>query len=99
IIITGIVQTCVGFGKVLNEGMSKHKLISADNWKMYPAAADIPIIFLGSIFSNLRQYTASQDVVQRYQASESVKETSHSMWTNGVLAPISAPLFSGMGTV
>ena len=46
-----------------------------------------------------RQYTASQDVVQRYQASESLKETSHSLWTNGLLAMISAPLFYGMGTV
>ncbi|MBJ8265253.1 sodium:solute symporter [Staphylococcus pseudintermedius] len=99
IIITGIVHIDGGFGTVLNEAVSNHKLISADNWKMNAAAAAIPIIFLGSIFNNLQQYTASQDVVQRYQASESLKETSHSIWTNGVLALISAPLFYGMGTV
>lgn len=99
IIITGIMHIDGGFGTVLNEAVSNHKLISADNWKMNAAAAAIPIIFLGSIFNNLQQYTASQDVVQRYQASESLKETSHSIWTNGVLALISAPLFYGMGTV
>ncbi|MBN4908313.1 hypothetical protein INO99_16965, partial [Staphylococcus aureus] len=42
-----------------------------------------PIIFLGNIFNNLYQYTASQDVVQRYQASDSLKETNKSLWTNG----------------
>lgn len=62
-------------------------------------AAAIPIIFLGNIFNNLYQYTASQDVVQRYQASDSLKETNKSLWTNGILALISAPLFYGMGTM
>ena len=61
--------------------------------------ASIPIIFLGNIFNNLHQYTASQDVVQRYQASESMKETKQSLWMNGILALISAPLFYGMGTM
>ena len=49
--------------------------MSADNWKWNSAAASIPIIFLGNIFNNLHQYTASQDVVQRYQASDSMEET------------------------
>ena len=52
-------------------------------------ACCIPIIFLGNIFNNLHQYTASQDVVQRYQASDSMDETKKSLWTNGVLALIS----------
>ena len=51
------------------------KILSADNWKLNSAAAALPIIFLGNIFNNLHQYTASQDVVQRYQASESMEET------------------------
>ncbi|MBW0923544.1 hypothetical protein KX841_31280, partial [Pseudomonas aeruginosa] len=38
-------------------------------------------------------------VVQRYQASDSLKETNKSLWTNGILALISAPLFYGMGTM
>ncbi|MBA8760288.1 sodium/solute symporter [Staphylococcus schleiferi subsp. coagulans] len=99
IIIIGIVHIDGGWGTVVNEAVDKQKLISADNWKFTTASAAIPIIFLGSIFNNLQQYTASQDVVQRYQASESLKETSHSLWTNGLLAMISAPLFYGMGTV
>ncbi|UXR69303.1 sodium:solute symporter [Staphylococcus sp. IVB6246] len=99
IIIIGITHIDGGFSSVISDAVENKKLISMDNWKMNATAAAIPIIFLGSIFNNLQQYTASQDVVQRYQASESLKETSQSIWTNGLLAIISAPLFYGMGTV
>ncbi len=52
---------------------------------------------IGSVFNSLQQYTASQDVVQRYSTTESVKETNKSIWTNGLLAFISIPIFYGMG--
>ena len=73
------------------------KLISADNWKLNTAAAAISNYFPRKYFNNLYQYTASQDVVQRYQASDSLKETNKSLWTNGILALISAPLFLWYG--
>lgn len=38
-------------------------------------------------------------MVQRYQASDSMKETKKALWMNGALALISAPLFYGMGTM
>ena len=60
---------------VVSDALEHNKIISADNWKFNTAAAAIPIIFLGNIFNNLHQYTASQDVVQRYQASDSISET------------------------
>ncbi|MBI5974612.1 sodium:solute symporter [Staphylococcus canis] len=99
IIIMGITHIDGGLSTVVHDAVQNQKLISADNWKINAAAAAIPIIFIGSVFNNLQQYTSSQDVVQRYQASDSIKETSQSIWTNGVLALISAPLFYGMGTV
>lgn len=99
IIILCIVHIKGGMGTVVTDALDHKKLISADNWKFNTAAAAIPIIFLGNIFNNLHQYTASQDVVQRYQASESMSETKKSLWMNGVLALISAPLFYGMGTM
>ncbi len=70
-----------------------------DNWKFGTAAAAIPIIFIGSIFNNLHQYTASQDIVQRYQTTGSISSTNKSLWTNGLLAFITIPIFYGMGTV
>lgn len=86
IIILGVMNIKGGFGTVFADAIEHKKLISADNWKLNTAAAAIPIIFLGNIFNNLYQYTASQDVVQRYQASDSLKETNKSLWTNGILA-------------
>lgn len=93
IIILGVMNIKGGFGTVFADAIEHKKLISADNWKLNTAAAAIPIIFLGNIFNNLYQYTASQDVVQRYQASDSLKETNKSLWTNGILALISHPYF------
>ena len=97
IIIIGAFEIKGGFGTIVSDAIANKKIISADNWKLNGAA--IPIIFLGNIFNNLHQYTASQDVVQRYQASDSMDETKKSLWTNGVLALISAPIFYGMGTM
>ena len=58
-------------GTIVHDAIANKKILSVDNWKLNSAAAALPIIFLGNIFNNLHQYTASQDVVQRYQASES----------------------------
>lgn len=80
IIILGVMNIKGGFGTFFADAIEHKKLISADNWKLNTAAAAIPIIFLGNIFNNLYQYTASQDVVQRYQASDSLKETNKSLW-------------------
>lgn len=80
IIILGVMNIKGGFGTVFADAIEHKKLISADNWKLNTAAAAIPIIFLGNIFNNLYQYTASQDVVQRYQASDSLKETNKSLY-------------------
>ena len=46
----------------------------------------IPVIFAGQFFNSMYQYTASQDVVQRYQTTPSIKATAKSLWTNGWLA-------------
>ncbi|OFP00961.1 Na+/proline symporter [Staphylococcus aureus] len=59
IIILGVMNIKGGFGTVFADAIEHKKLISADNWKLNTAAAAIPIIFLGNIFNNLYQYTAS----------------------------------------
>lgn len=99
IVVLGISLIDGGMSTVIDDAISDKKLITADNWKFGTAAAAIPIIFIGSIFNNLHQYTASQDVVQRYQTTASIKDTNKSLWTNGLLALITIPIFYGMGTV
>lgn len=99
VVVLGIFTINGGFSTVINDALASDKLITADNFKFGAAAAAIPIIFIGSIFNNLHQYTASQDVVQRYQTTSSIKETNKSLWTNGILALVTIPIFYGMGTV
>src|SRR5690625_3487479 len=99
IVFMGINLIDGGFASIIKDASSQGKLLTADNFKFGTASAAIPIIFLGSIFNNLHQYTASQDVVQRYQTTSSAKETNKSLWTNGILALITIPIFYGMGTV
>lgn len=99
ILIIGMTYIDGGFTTVIDDALKEDKLITAQNFELGTAAAAIPIIFIGSIFNNLHQYTASQDVVQRYQTTSSLKETSKSLWTNGFLALLTIPLFYGMGTV
>lgn len=99
IILLGALQIHGNFGTIWHDAMEHKKILSADNFVINSASAAFPIIFIGNIFNNLHQYTASQDVVQRYQASESMKETRKSLWTNGLLAILSAPLFYDMGTM
>lgn len=99
VIVVGITYIDGGLSTVISDALEHDKIISKDNFKFGAAASAIPIIFLGSIFNNLHQYTSSQDVVQRYQSTKSIKETSRSLWTNGYLALLSIPIFFGMGTI
>src|SRR5699024_4167471 len=99
IIILGVVHILGGMGTVISDALEHNKIISVDNWKFNTSAVAILIIFLVNNFNNFHQYTASQDEVQSYQASDSISETKKSLWTNGLLALISAPLFYGMGTM
>ena len=98
VIVLGIYQVG-GFSHVASDAVANGKIVISEKFSWSFTASTIPIIFIGSIFNNLQQYTASQDVVQRYSTTESVKETNKSIWTNGLLAFISIPIFHGMGTV
>ncbi|MGM7723475.1 sodium:solute symporter [Metabacillus sp. Hm71] len=99
LVILGISSIDGGLSTVITDAVNNDKFITADHFQFGAATAAIPIIFLGSIFNNLHQYTASQDVVQRYQTTSSIKETNKSLWTNGILALITIPVFFGLGTV
>ncbi|WP_339393573.1 sodium:solute symporter family transporter [Brevibacterium metallidurans] len=99
ILIFGIAAIDGGLTTVAADAASDGKFITADNWTIGGAAAAIPIIFLGSVFNNLHQYTASQDVVQRYQTTDSPKSTAKSLMVNRFLALLTIPLFYGIGTV
>lgn len=75
------------------------KLLKQSDFTFSVMKTTVPIVLLGQIFNSLYQYTASQDVVQRYTTSDDPKKISKSIWTNAILSLITIPLFYGMGTV
>ncbi|GAA3278912.1 sodium:solute symporter [Nesterenkonia halobia] len=99
ILAFGISALDGGLSTVAADAAEDGKFLTAENWQFGGAAAAIPIIFLGSVFNNLHQYTASQDVVQRYQTTDSPRSTARSLIINGFLALLTIPLFYGIGTV
>lgn len=98
IIVVGIYHVG-GLETVTTDALANGKIVTSDKFSWSFTASTIPIIFLGSIFNSLQQYTASQDVVQRYSTTATQEETNKSIWTNGLLAFITIPIFYGMGTV
>ncbi|MDC4186810.1 sodium:solute symporter [Loigolactobacillus coryniformis] len=88
-----------GWGTIAHDAVTNHKLISGYDFQFSDLSRFVPLIFAGQIFNGLYQYTGSQDVVQRYQTTSSMKEAAKSLWTNGFLALITIPIFYGMGTV
>lgn len=98
IIVVAMATTPEGFSGALADAAGEGKFYSAQNFSFDDLALAIPIIFIGSMLNSLHQYTASQDVVQRYQTTASAAETKRSLLVNGLLALLTIPLFYGMGT-
>ncbi|MFC6169374.1 sodium:solute symporter [Loigolactobacillus jiayinensis] len=97
--ILGIAYIHGGFGTVVQDVATHHKFISGADFNVHDMSKFVPLILAGQIFNTLYQYTGSQDVVQRYQTTGSLKEAKKSLYTNGWLALITIPLFFGMGTI
>lgn len=99
ILFFGIKYTQGGFQTVLNDVSEKGKFLTAKDFNFNIVKATVPVILLGQIFNSLYQYTASQDIVQRYTTTTDKKQIAKSIWTNSLLALITIPCFYGMGTV
>lgn len=99
IIFIGVFSIDGGFATVAHTAASNHKILSSADFKINDLAAFVPLIFVGQFVNSLYQYTGSQDVVQRYQTTKSLKDTIKSLWTTGFLGILTIPLFFGMGTI
>ncbi|ANW25507.1 sodium:solute symporter [Vibrio coralliilyticus] len=86
-------------------GMSEIFSMSADANKYFPAEqfswswsdATIPVLMIGFFFSVLQQFTASQDVVQRYIVTDSVEETKKALITNAKFVAVIPIFFFAVG--
>ncbi|WP_288527861.1 sodium:solute symporter [uncultured Secundilactobacillus sp.] len=99
IISFAVAGTHGGWGSVASDAVEKGKILTKSSFVWSVTKSTVPIILLGQIFNTLYQYTASQDVVQRYTTSTDNKHIAKSIWTNALLSLITIPLFYGMGTV
>ena len=79
--------------------MHKGKLLTTDNFNLSLLHPTIVGIFICGIFNSLYQYIGSQDVVQRYNTTSNIKETSKAIYLNAKLAFLAGFLFFGMGTL
>ena len=50
------------FGQITQDALANGKIVTAEKFSWSLTASTIPIIFIGSVFNSLQQYTASQDV-------------------------------------
>src|SRR5699024_6753584 len=97
ILYFGIKHTHGGFSQVMKDTVDHHKLISKGDFQFSLIKTTVPIILIGQIFNTLYQYTASQDIVQRYTTTTDRREIAKSIITNSILAFITIPCFYGMG--
>ncbi|MGF1875044.1 sodium:solute symporter [Photobacterium frigidiphilum] len=58
----------------------------------------IPVLVIGFLFASLQQFTASQDVVQRYIVTDSIEETKKALITNAKLVAVIPIFFFAVGS-
>ncbi|MGR5061725.1 sodium:solute symporter [Photobacterium sp. DNB22_13_2] len=86
-------------------GMTEIFRLSAEADKYFPAdkmawswsESTVPVLMIGFLFASLQQFTASQDVVQRYIVTDSVEETKKALVTNAKLVACIPVFFFAVG--
>ncbi len=87
-----------GAGAVIQEAAAHGKFFQGVPWSFDVAVASGWIIMLGSIFTNLFPYTASQDIVQRYVTTPDRKTAARAIWSNAAIAVPAQAVFFAIGT-
>ncbi|AIJ09303.1 MULTISPECIES: sodium:solute symporter [Edwardsiella] len=90
----------------VNGGISEIYSVTAAADKFFPDSqfhwswtnSTIPVLMIGFLFANIQQFTASQDVVQRYIVTDSIEETKRTLITNAKLVAIIPIFFFAIGS-
>ena len=98
-LIVGLYQVPGGIRTTFSYALAHGKLLSANQLDWSFVKLTIPTMLVGSFFINLYAYVGSQDVVQRYNTTPTLKATGHSLYLNAFMAFVSTLLFFSMGTV
>jgi SSS family transporter len=87
-----------GWVGVFSTAAAQGKLFGSVPWNFDYTVGAAGIILVGSVFTNLFPYTASQDVVQRYVTTADQPAAARAIWLNALLSPLAQALFFAIGT-
>ncbi len=96
-LVTIILRVDGGAGTIIHMTNDAGRFLQNVPWSFDVMVAGGWIIMIGSIFTNLFSYTASQDVVQRYVTTADRKTAARAIWTNAILSPLAQILFFSIG--
>jgi Na+/proline symporter len=74
------------------------KLLQNLSFALSPTAPTFWVLLFGNAIGNLIQYTASQDVVQRYVTTPTERGAARAIWTNAAMSIPAGIVFFGLGT-
>ncbi|MGF1701775.1 sodium:solute symporter [Photobacterium makurazakiensis] len=86
-----------GITEIFSMSAEADKYFPADKFAWSWSESTIPVLMIGFLFASLQQFTASQDVVQRYIVTDSVEETKKALVTNAKLVAIIPVFFFAVG--
>ncbi|MBL8890393.1 MAG: sodium/solute symporter [Planctomycetaceae bacterium] len=86
--VTTVVNTVQQHGRFFQNVPWSWDLTMASGW----------FIMIGSLFTNLFSYTASQDVVQRYITTKDEPAAARAIWGNVILSPLAQAIFFAIGS-
>jgi SSS family transporter len=87
-----------GASQIVMVANENRKFFHTLSWTWDTSIATAWAIMIGSLFSNLFSYTASQDVVQRYLTTKDERTAGRAIWVNTIMAPLAQFLFFCIGT-
>lgn len=87
-----------GFGEIFTVTQHADKFFPASQFRWSWTESTVPVLMIGFLFANIQQFTASQDVVQRYIVTDSIEETKKTLITNAKLIAIIPIFFFAIGS-
>lgn len=86
-----------GLSEIFSMSAREDKYFPADQFRWSWSESTIPVLMIGFFFATLQQFTASQDVVQRYIVTDNIEETKKALITNAKLVACVPIFFFAVG--
>ncbi|MGR6833388.1 sodium:solute symporter [Aliivibrio wodanis] len=87
-----------GIVEVFSMSNQANKYFPAEQFSWSWTESTIPVLMIGFFFASLQQFTASQDVVQRYIVTDNIDETKKALITNAKLVACVPIFFFAVGS-